>query len=576
LPNFNETFSISLAYNDKIVELPFGKMSSFDELYIDFNIEKRDQFLRIKLTIHPKESVVLKDLVLKKIRNYSLHERIFCNGFQSWSESKEYGLEEIIPKIKPFFTSNFNLQGDNQIKLIQRGKGHFHSWTYSYVRSNEDLDFIGSLNENNAFTIIQHDTENQSLSIRKECNGLQLNHSFPILDVVFLKGKEQQVFDQYFNLMGIQKSTKQSLTGWTSWYNYYTEISEDIILKNADAFSKKECPIDIIQIDDGYQKHVGDWLKTETSFPNGMGKIAKEIKRKSFKAGIWIAPFICDGKSEIFKNKKKWLVKDEKGKPLKVGYNSLWKGWFYAFDFYNQEVQKYLSSVFFTLTDKWHFDLIKLDFLYAVCIKPPKNKTRGQVMSDALTFLRNLTKDQMIIGCGVPLGSAFGKVDFCRIGSDIHLKWEDTKLKWLGHRERTSTIGSLRSVLSRWQLNKRAFYNDPDVLILRDSNNKLNFNQRNTLLIINTLLGNLLFTSDEIGAYSDEQWSEFESIFKWKNSEVSRVEDLRNDQYVIHFLHEGISWLAFCNLTNKKATFGLFKKDKIVLEPFESLILQNK
>ena len=42
-----------------------------------------------------------------------------------------------------------------------------------------------------------------------------------------LKGKEQQVFDQYFKLMGIQKPSKEALTGWTSWYNYFTDISED-------------------------------------------------------------------------------------------------------------------------------------------------------------------------------------------------------------------------------------------------------------------------------------------------------------------------------------------------------------
>jgi len=575
LQNFDETFSVSITYNDKIVELPFGKLSSFDEFYVDFNVEKTDQFLRIKLTIHPKENFLLQDLELKLVRNYLLHERIFCNGFQSWSESQEFGLNENIPKIKPFFTSKFNLQGDNHIKKIPRGKGHFHSWTYSYVRSNDNLDFIGSLNENTAFTIIQHDIKNNSLSIRKDCEGLQLTHSFPILDVVLLKGKERPVFDQYFKLMGILKQTKQTLTGWTSWYNYYTDISEEIILKNAKAFADRESPIDIIQIDDGYQKHVGDWLNTKSAFPNGMGKVAKEIKNKGFKAGIWIAPFVCVSQSEIFKTRQHWLVKNSKGEPLRAGYNSLWKSWFYVLDFYNPEVQKHLSSVFYTITQKWRYDLIKLDFLYAVCIKPPQNKTRGQLMNDAMTFLRQLTIDQLIIGCGVPLGSAFGKVDFCRVGPDIHLQWEDRKLKWLGHRERTSTIASLRSVMSRWQLNNRAFYSDPDVFILRDSNNKLNYNQRSTLLTINTLLGNLLFTSDEVGMYSDEQWSEFESIFKWRNSEVLCVEGLGNDQFIIHFYHENISWLCFCNLTNNQASFK-FEKGEVVLEPFETLILENK
>ncbi len=575
LQTFDDTFSVSLAYNDKIVKIPFGKMSSFDELYVDFNIEETTNFLRIKLTIHPKESIVLKDLELKKVRNYLLHERIFCNGFQSWTESKEFDINETIPKLKPFFTSKFHLQGDYSFKGIPRGKGHFHSWTYSYIRSNETLDFVGSLSENNAFTIIQHDIKNHSLSIRKECNDLKLAHSFPILDVVILRGKDQTVFDQYFGMRGLPKPKYTPLTGWTSWYNYFTNISEDIILKNATAFAEKEVPIDVIQIDDGYQAQIGDWLKTKPSFPNGMGKMAKEIKKKGFKAGIWIAPFICVEQSEIFQNRKSWLVKNIKGKPLKAGYNSLWKSWFYVLDFYNPEVQNHLISVFFKLTEKWHYDLIKMDFLYAVCIKPPPNKTRGQVMSDALTFLRNLTKNQMVLGCGVPLGSAFGKVDYCRVGPDIHMKWEDNKMKWLGNRERTSTLTALRTVLGRWQLNNRAFHNDPDVFILRDSNNNLNFNQRTTLLTINTLLGNLLFTSDDVGAYSEEQWCEFDSIFKWQNSEVQRVEDLGNDQFIIHLQHEGLGWLAFCNLSNKKAIFR-FKKEKIELDPFESIILENK
>ena len=332
-------------------------MSSFEELYVDFDVEKTDQHLRIRLSIHPKESIILQNLEIQKKRNYLLHERIFCNGFQSWSESKEFDLTEKIPVIKPFFTSKFHLQGDNHIKGIKRGKGHFHSWTYSYIRSNDDLEFIGSLNENNAFSIVQHDTINGLMSIQKECNDLQLNHSFPILDITFLKGKEKQVFDHYFDLMNIQKPAKKAITGWTSWFNHFNKISEDIILGNADAFSKRKIPIDVIQVDDGYQKNVGDWLNIKASFPNGMGKIAKKIKSKGFKVGIWIAPFICEEKSEIFKNRQNWLVKDQKGKPLKVGYNSIWKSWFYTLDFYNQEVQKHLTSVFFTITEKWQYDL---------------------------------------------------------------------------------------------------------------------------------------------------------------------------------------------------------------------------
>ena len=218
--------------------------------------------------------------------------------------------------------------------------------------------------------------------------------------------------------------------------------------------------------------------------------------------------------------------------------------------------------------------LIKLDFLYAVCIQPPANKTRGQVMSDAIAFLQNLLKKQLILACGVPLGSVFGKVDFCRIGPDVHLSWEDKKLKWLGHRERTSTIASLKSTLGRWQLNKSAFQTDPGVFILRDKNNELNFNQKHTLLTINTLLGNVLFTSDEVSDYSEEQWCEFNSIFKWKDSEISSVKNPMKNQFIISFINDDIEWQALLNLGNKAMLFKL-KKGEITLEPFETIILKT-
>ena len=112
-----------------------------------------------------------------------------------------------------------------------------------------------------------------------------------------------------------------------------------------------------------------------------------------------------------------------------------------------------------------------------------------------LEFLKIQAGDKMILGCGVPLGSAFGKVDFCRIGADVHLQWEDNLQRFHGNRERTSTLLSLRSTLGRWQLNNRVFHNDPDVFILRKEKNKLTLNQQYTLLIINTLCAVRLHTA---------------------------------------------------------------------------------
>ncbi|EKC48560.1 hypothetical protein OBE_15116, partial [human gut metagenome] len=39
-------------------------------------------------------------------------------------------------------------------------------------------------------------------------------------------------------------------------------------------------------------------------------------------------------------------------------------------------------------------------------------------MCEAMDFLRECVGEKMILGCGVPLMPAFGKVDYCRIGAD--------------------------------------------------------------------------------------------------------------------------------------------------------------
>jgi len=210
--------------------------------------------------------------------------------------------------------------------------------------------------------------------------------------------------------------------------------------------------------------------------------------------------------------------------------------------------------------------MVKLDFLYAVALAPPPNKTRGQVMHEAMTFLRNIVDNKLILGCGVPLGSSFGLVDYCRIGADVHLRWEHRLLKWLRGRERVSTILSLQNTLSRWQLDGRAFYNDPDVFILRKSKQKLTLQQQHTLFLINVLLGSVLFTSDDVSEYSEATWEMYDHVLQWKDSQVEKV-ICEDSFYEIHFTHKNEKHIAYCNLSDKKRIAG-----DIESMPFQSQV----
>ena len=129
----------------------------------------------------------------------------------------------------------------------------------------------------------------------------------------------------------------------------------------------------------------------------------------------------------------------------------------------------------------------------------------------------------MILGCGVPLASAFGKVDFCRIGCDMTLDYDDKPHMRLTHSERPSTKNTMADTVFRRQLSGRAFLNDPDVFLLRDTNTKLTAQEKKNLAFVNALCGGVLFTSDNCAYYSDEARQVFMQALGLRGARVTQA-----------------------------------------------------
>lgn len=437
-------------------------------------------------------------------------ETIFMNGYQSWTDSHERFASErepspsLSPKAEELM-NRFYLRRYGDYDFTQRpsGAGQFHGFTYCYFRLGKRYRLLASLSERSGYTVFYYNGRAGQMRIEKECRGLELTEEWNAFDLTELTGGECEVFDAWFAQMGIPKPKGGPMTGYTSWYHHYQNISESIILEDLQGVLKSGQHMDIFQIDDGYESFVGDWLAVdEQKFPHGMESICETIHESGRKAGIWLAPFVCEKKSRCFREHPEWLVCDETGQPYCCGSN--WSC-FYALDLTQEEVREYLREVFDCVLDQWGFDLVKLDFLYAACILPTVTKTRGQLMCEAMDFLRELVGDKMILGCGVPLGAAFGKVDYCRIGCDVGLDWDGARRDRKLHRERVSTKNAIGNTIYRRHLDGRAFWNDPDVYLLRDDNIKLNWKQRFLLAQINGLFGSLLFTSDNVGTYDEEK-----------------------------------------------------------------------
>lgn len=92
--------------------------------------------------------------------------------------------------------------------------------------------------------------------------------------------------------------------------------------------------------------------------------------------------------------------------------------------------------------------MVKLDFLYTACLVPFGNKTRGEIMDDACAFLRDCCGDKYILGCGVPLFPAFGRFDYCRIGSDVDIQFKPRFIYSLTNNEIVSTQTSIQNTIS--------------------------------------------------------------------------------------------------------------------------------
>lgn len=546
---------------------------------------------RYAVFLHPKQEVTVQNLEIQFELPLPPDAQFFANGYQSWSESRLMQVTESIPKLRALAMRHLGYFGDAHIPGIPRGRGQLHSWTYTYLKStgllaeNKGADtlFLGSLNERTGFTLFLYDQASGILTVRKDMTNLALRHSFPALDFWAADGAEQTLFDHYFQLAEIKAPGFPPSIGWTSWYQHYTQISEPILLENLESFAAQmanmpslpEDPSPVFQIDDGWQTALGDWLGAKPEFPGGMRHMALKIKEKGLKPGLWLAPFVVSPKAEIVRRNPDWVLKDAKGKPLRAGWNPMWGGWFYVLDFYHKGVREHLSGVFHMVLDKWGFELLKLDFLYAVALAPPPGKTRGGVMWEAMEFIRHLMGKRALLACGVPLGAAFGLADYCRIGGDVHLSWKNPALAFLRHRERVDTLSSLRSTLGRWQLNGRAFQNDPDVFILRTENQKLLPEQQQTLLTINVLLGSLLFTSDNLDRYAESQKAELEEALLLRDRRINAVREIMPDVWVIQFTQDGGRWSAYCNLTNAEKTLTLAKGSGLELRPFETMVLKS-
>lgn len=517
----------------------------------DVSFDLRQTENGLTLTVIPKKEISDISFYLERGYEYPQDSRFFANGFQSWTDTKEFAKNELmadegIVGKGLFGKSPFGMNLVGNYTFVEQSKecGVFHSNSFAYVRNEKNIDFFGSLNDRTGYTIIYADMNKNTLRFSKDVEGITISEPHELLDLYFDNGGYDEVFDRYFAKMNVKPLTDKKIKGYTSWYNYYQKINEKIILRDLDAISEKTDKVNTFQIDDGYQTAVGDWLSiNKTKFPNGMKPIVEKIHAKGWQAGLWLAPFGAQKGSKLASEHSDWLVKGKNGKPIMVGAN--WGG-FYAIDIDNTDARAYIKNVFDTVLNDWGFDLVKLDFLYATAVVPLHNKTRGQLAYESIDFLRECVGNKQILGCGVQQMPCFGKVEYMRIGADMDLGWKHKFFRNLTHREDVSTPNAIHNSVYRRCLNNRAFLCDPDVFLLRRSNIKFTFEQQKVLAKFIKLFGSVLFMSDNVDEYDDEQMAVFNDTLADDDMQIVAINETNNKLFIDYTQNGEPHTLGFC------------------------------
>jgi alpha-galactosidase len=246
-------------------------------------------------------------------------------------------------------------------------------------------------------------------------------------------------------------------TAWCSWYHYFERVTQADVEENLQAIGDLGLPVDVVQIDDGYQAEIGDWLRLSDRFAS-LAAIVDRIRRAGRRAGIWVAPFLVGERSVLAREHPDWLVDG-------AAPGSGWGGQrLFSLDATHPGAEAYLREVFGALAGLG-IDYFKIDFVYAGAMdggRADPSVPGVAAYRHGLRVIREaIGPTAFLLGCGAPILPSVGLVDAMRVGPDIasHVEPLDGDLSQPSQRAAAQN--------SRWRAwqQGRFWTNDADCLV---------------------------------------------------------------------------------------------------------------
>ena len=330
-------------------------------------------------------------------------------------------------------------------------------------------------------------------------------------------GDPGSLYAEYAELWGAEAGARTAAArpvGWCSWYHYYSSIEPRHVRANLALAA--DHGLELVQVDDGYQAAIGEWLTPRPLWAEGTAAVAADIRASGLLAGIWTAPFLVDERSPLLAEHPDWAVGGTQGRPLRAMHNPRWwGGWAVALDTSHPGVLEHLGVTFSALVEQG-FSFHKVDFCYAAALAGRRHDpqlTRAQSLRLGLDTLRSAVgEESFLLGCGCPFAPAVGVVDAMRVSPDVAPYWLPRRVEPGLEEAASCARNSLATSLLRSPLHRRLWVNDDDCLLLRPTETELEPQQRRMLAAAVAARGTSAVVSDDLALYGPEEWDLLETV----------------------------------------------------------------
>lgn len=361
-----------------------------------------------------------------------------------------------------------------------------------------------------------------TLRYSMEDKPLKKGETYTMERFIFGEGVETKAFlegyaDRVAEIYNIDLSKKLIYSGWCSWSCFYKGINEENITRVTEemdgCFGEKKTRL--VQLDDGWQigptSFPGIWKEDLEKFPGGVRKMADLANSKGMDFGLWLSPFLMAESSPFREELKHMELKNSRNVHRNIN----------ALDIAKPEMLERVKNIFKWCSEDLKSDYYKLDFLilslrregavedfvtyeedYSVAVYKKALKTVRETIGD----------DRFMLLCGAPLLESAGIFDGTRIGSDI--AWGRSKAAPTGW---TIVRNCIVNTMLRYFYHGKVFINDPDGVILRDTNvardgYDATYSETRAWSTATAMSGGLILENDVPGTLSESRKQLFEDI----------------------------------------------------------------